>query len=591
MAAYVDSVQDLLVRLDQTLTRPELVALLKGDTQLEALRRLKDRVHRDLLPRLQLGDATAPALLVGIAGPNNVGKSSLFNALAGAQLSPARAEGGLTKQCLAACHPALLDEKLRGWLSQRYEVVEIEKGAHAPVDQPGPSGRLYLVTSEAMPKGLLVLDTPDFDSLYEGNRLNAEALLVTVDLILFVVSKQTYQNAALVQFLADAVGRGRPWAVLYNEATKLDVAQGHLEKLASDVGHAPVARFFAVHQPHVEEGQALLATEPMKPDTVTLTALLSDRGRVNDLKVRALKASLMDARREAAVLEKGVKEGVAEPARLAARIRNDLRALSSKAALKSVPADVLITAFRDELDARSTAHRWVRRPFRGLATALTFVGTQVKKAFTSEAPPERPTHQRTEDALKDGLRHLAEALTPEVAAWRGDGRTAALLKEAIGPGLFRKLDERLSIETPELQQQDRRALYDYSRSLISKELPGDGREEVMQALTTLVYSVPAGAAAAVTVATGGMGHDAIIWAGTLLSTPLLEKFVDLLGSNVRLRVTTKWSDAHGQSLAAALEEKLFRDLLATLDAQVSAATELSAFFETTGAVLSEKVRT
>ncbi|WNZ66118.1 50S ribosome-binding GTPase [Myxococcus sp. MxC21-1] len=63
----------------------------------ELARRLAERLRRDLLPRL--GSADSPLLLVAIAGPNNVGKSTLFNSLVGAALSPARPEGGLTKQC------------------------------------------------------------------------------------------------------------------------------------------------------------------------------------------------------------------------------------------------------------------------------------------------------------------------------------------------------------------------------------------------------------------------------------------------------------------------------------------------------------
>jgi hypothetical protein len=95
------------------------------------------------------------------------------------------------------------------------------------------------------------------------------------------------------------------------------------------------------------------------------------------------------------------------------------------------------------------------------------------------------------------------------------------------------------------------------------------REELLQTLTTLVYSVPSGAAAAVTVATGGLGHDAVVWAGTLLSTPLMERFVDLLGAQVRARVTRKWADAHGLTLARALEERFFADVLKHLDGRAS----------------------
>src|SRR5256885_4447447 len=222
--------------------------------------RLTDRLRRDLLPRLA---AEAPILLVAIAGPNNVGKSSLFNALVRSPLSPARAEGGLTKQCLAAAHPSLWQGQLRAFVERRYEVVPLAPGEPPPVDQPGPPGRLYLALLPQVPPGLLLLDTPDFDSVYQRNRQASEALLVTVDLVAFVVSRHTYQNAALVHFLREAVGRGRPYLLIYNEAPRAEVAAEHLPTLAPDAGQAPLARFFAPHQPDVETGAALLATEPL----------------------------------------------------------------------------------------------------------------------------------------------------------------------------------------------------------------------------------------------------------------------------------------------------------------------------------------
>ena len=117
----------------------------------DTARRLLERLRRDLLPRL--GGADAPLLLVAIAGPNNVGKSTLFNALVGTPLSPARPEGGLTKQCLAAAHPGLWDGPLRKVLEDRYEVVQVAPGSIPPVTDPGPPGRLYLVSMPSVPDG------------------------------------------------------------------------------------------------------------------------------------------------------------------------------------------------------------------------------------------------------------------------------------------------------------------------------------------------------------------------------------------------------------------------------------------------------
>ncbi|MBU8898015.1 hypothetical protein DRW03_32405 [Corallococcus sp. H22C18031201] len=538
----------------------------------DVARRLVERLRRDLLPRLGAGDA--PLLLVAIAGPNNVGKSTLFNALAGASLSPARPEGGLTKQCLAASHPETWTGELKDFLTRRYDIIPVASGDVAPVDQPGPAGRLYLVLSDAVPRGLLVMDTPDFDSVYRDNRERAEALLVTVDVLVFVVSRQTYQNAALVDFLRAAVGHGRPYLLVYNEATREEVARGHLEKLAADVGHPPLARYLAPHQPDVEAGLAPLATQPLDGAT-SLAARLGQAEHARELKARALAASLADARLEMDAVATAAERAAREPDRLRQRLRHELQGVGAQAALKAVPADVLIDAFRDELDARSTFHRWVRLPFRGLATALTFVSRKVRESFTGPEPHAALPTQSVDATLRDGLRRLVDAFAPEVAAWRGDEATRARLAEAFGPATLARLDEPLGMEALHAHAADRITLYDFCRQLVGAELQGGMREELLQAFTTLVYSVPSGAAAVVTVATGGIGHDAVVWAGTLLSTPLLERFVDLLGAQVRATVTRKWADAHGATLAREMEQHIFTDLLGHLDDQTEAWTQVS----------------
>lgn len=535
----------------------------EGDA--DTARRLHERLRRDLLPRLGGGDA--PLLLVAIAGPNNVGKSTLFNALVGTPLSPARPEGGLTKQCLAAAHPDAWTGPLKDFLTRRYDIVLVAPGEQAAVDQPGPAGRLYLVLAEAVPRGLVVMDTPDFDSVYRDNRERAEALLVTVDVLVFVVSRQTYQNAALVDFLRTAVGHGHPYLLVYNEASREETARGHLDKLAADVAHPALARYLAPHQPEVEAGEKPLATHPLDGGPA-LSALLGEPEHANALKARALEASLRDARADMERLSAAATRAAREPERLRQRLRHELLSVGRAAALKAVPADVLVEAFRDELDARSAFHRYVRLPFRGLATALTFVSRQVRRSFTGPEPTPPPVTQATDDTLKDGVRRLVEGFSPEVAAWRGDAATREVLARVWGPETLARLEQPLGPELLPPRAEEREGLYGFCRGLVAAELQGGPREELMQTLATLVYSVPSGAAAAVTVATGGLGQDAVIWAGTLLSTPLLERFVDLLGAQLRERVTQRWADTHGAALAQALEKHFFAELLTRLDTQV-----------------------
>ena len=545
-----------------------LEAILPGldSPTAEVARRLGERIRRDLLPRLA---AEAPLLIAAIAGPNNVGKSTLFNALAGRRLSPAHPEGGLTKQCLAAAHPDTASGAGRLALDRRYEVVRVREGEAPPVDAPGPVGRLYLVTDEQLLPGLVLLDTPDMDSVLAANRERTEALLVTVDALVLVVSRHTYQNAALVEFVRQAVQHDRPWLVLYNEAASPELARTHLDKLAADVGQPPLARFFSPHDPAVEAGTAPLVPRPLDGKT-PLGALLAQPATGSELRRRARAASLHDAEEELQRVRAALLARAAEPARLRARIREALLAAGAQAALHAVPVDVLVEAFREELDARSPLHRWVRTPFRGLATVLTQVGRRTRQLFTGARPEEADPTREMDRVLRDGLVRALESLAPELPAWEGDARTRELLARALSNHTLRALASAGLLEA-QASPADREGLRVFCRELVRQELPGGFAEGALQTLATLVYSVPAGAAAAVTVASGGLGHDAAVWAGTLLSAPLMERFVDALGSGVRRNVALAWADQHGRTLARAAEAQLFQPLLQHLDAEVAVA--------------------
>lgn len=539
-------------------------------------RRVRTRLVRDLLPRLS---SEAPLLLVAVAGPNNVGKSTLFNTLVEADLSPARAEGGLTQQCLAAATAETASGAGREALSARYEVVLLPPGARAPVTEPGPPGRLFLASTPTLPPGLVLVDTPDFDSVVRENRLRSEALVVTVDVVVFVVSRHTYQNAALVDVVRQAVGRGRPWVVVYNEAPEPETVRAHLDKLATDVGAPPFARYRSPHDPEVESGRHRLSIEPVDGGP-GLAELLEDPERGAALRARARAAALRDAAAELRELGAQVLALASEPERLRTRLRHGLAEVGARAALRAVPADVLLEAFRDELDARSPVNRWIRRPFRGLAAVLGAMGKKLRASFSPPHPEalEATAAGATDAALRDGVRQLVESLGPELSAWRGDEGTRDALAAALGLPTLSALQAPGPLVEDASLREDRAQLLARCRELVRAQLPGGFEEGAIQALATLVYSVPASAAAAVTVATGGIGHDAVVWVGTLLTTPLMERFVDLLGTGVRSEVVRTWSEQHGGSLGRELEARLFGPLLQRLDGQVTAARSASAAF-------------
>ena len=147
--------------------------------------------------RLGLGVETT---VVALAGPTGAGKSSLFNALAGDELTSVGRRRPTTSTAAAATWgdggAALLD-----WL----EVPRRHRLDGADLD------------------GLVLLDLPDFDSVERGHRLEVDRLVELVDLVVWVVDPQKYADAAWHDgYLRRLSRHGEAMAVVLNQADLLD---------------------------------------------------------------------------------------------------------------------------------------------------------------------------------------------------------------------------------------------------------------------------------------------------------------------------------------------------------------------------------
>lgn len=157
-------------------------------------------------------------LLVAITGGGSVGKSTLFNALAGGKYSGVKAKAGYTRRTLAAIHPSIAKDNARMEL-----LFELFKKNAVPVpigssdEMLAPGDPLY-VESTAIPAKIAVLDTPDFDTgTREGfaNRDAAEEILVASDILVYLFTNQTYNNKANTDFVRKALsGIGRRKVIL-----------------------------------------------------------------------------------------------------------------------------------------------------------------------------------------------------------------------------------------------------------------------------------------------------------------------------------------------------------------------------------------
>jgi energy-coupling factor transporter ATP-binding protein EcfA2 len=150
------------------------------------------------------------ATVVALAGPTGAGKSTLFNLLAGRELSRSGVRRPTTSTTTAAVGAAV-DPGLLDWLDVRSRHA-LDAGA---------------------PEGLALLDLPDFDSVEAAHRAEVDRLVRMVDLLIWVVDPQKYADAALHQgYLRPLAGHAATMLVVLNQ---IDLLGGQAGRAREDL--------------------------------------------------------------------------------------------------------------------------------------------------------------------------------------------------------------------------------------------------------------------------------------------------------------------------------------------------------------------
>ncbi|MFD6280858.1 GTPase [Streptomyces sp. NPDC060209] len=203
----------------------ELVGLsrarLDGDTLAEAGRVLDEASARQRL--------SSRHTVVAIAGATGSGKSTLFNALAGVQISDTGLRRPTTSAPIAC-----------SWTD----------GAAGLLDRLAVPGRLRrrpvlggAATDEAL-QGLVLVDLPDHDSAATGHREQVDRVLALVDAVIWVVDPEKYADAALHErYLRPLAGHAEISFVVLNQIDRLsgeaaDLVLDDLRRLLDEDGMA-----------------------------------------------------------------------------------------------------------------------------------------------------------------------------------------------------------------------------------------------------------------------------------------------------------------------------------------------------------------
>jgi len=142
-------------------------------------------------------------IMATICGGGSSGKSTLFNSIVGNRLSPVGGSAGLNRRVLVSAHGDIL---------HRPEILSalFEPFGHRPARLENQqdltlSGPPLYALNNAVPRNLVLMDTPDFDTGAKGVYINREVTrqaLEASDILIYIFTNANYNNRENTDFIA-----------------------------------------------------------------------------------------------------------------------------------------------------------------------------------------------------------------------------------------------------------------------------------------------------------------------------------------------------------------------------------------------------
>ncbi|NUO34241.1 MAG: ABC transporter [Dermatophilaceae bacterium] len=379
--------------------------------------------------------------VVALAGATGSGKSSLFNALVGADVATIGARRPTTSRPTAGIWGDANASELLDWLGvKERHVVDTSPGA-AGAAASGP-----VPDEVAGPlEGLVLLDLPDFDSRELSHRREAERILELVDVFVWVTDPQKYADARLHdEFVSLMSQHDAVTLAVLNQADRL-TAEG-VKTVGKDLSRLLVAD-------GVTGAQVLVTSTVTGNGVPELKQRLANAVAGHAASRQRLKADVVGA---AVRLRPGVADGEADVGAIA---RDELDASLARAAGVPIVLDAVARDYRREAFAHTgwLFARWTKGfaadPLRRLRLDRTggrppipvdIDGADVRAVLgrSSIPAPSVSTVSAVDVATRAFVRDASDSLpvrwaqTVEDAVDRGEGNlTDALDRAVIGTSL------------------------------------------------------------------------------------------------------------------------------------------------------------
>ena len=419
-----------------------------------ARRELVQQLDDYVLPRLRSLDAP---LLTVVGGSTGAGKSTLVNSVIGEEVTRPGIIRPTTRASVLVHH-----EGDTRWFTDKRVLPELARvaGADAAGDDPGS---VRLVTSDALPAGLALLDAPDIDSVVQANRQLSKQLLSAADLWLFVTTAARYADAVPWDLLREASKRGTSVAIVLNRVPPeaMEQVRVHLAGMLREqnLGKAPI---FTV--PEVDLPGGLIPDKNIERLRGWLTSLASDARARSVVIRRTLSGTLGSLGQRAGALSEAGREQLAAFQRLEQAPR-EAYADALAAVSDGVQDGSLL---RGEVLARWQELIGTGEFLRSIEAGIGRVRDKVSSWFTGREISSEPLG----DALQSGAAALI-ASHGQVAA----STAARAWKQSPGGAPLVEAHPELTKATPGFVEDVERLIRDWQRDILEmvKEEAGGRR--------------------------------------------------------------------------------------------------------------------
>ncbi len=370
-------------------------------------------LDRKILPRL---DADFP-LIAAICGGGSTGKSTLFNTIAGASVSPTGGRAGLNRRVLLALNSdGGARERLRHHLHQAFDATPTLLEHQDQLLEPGPP--LYCL-SEGVPHKLVLLDTPDIDTGAKGayaNRDLAQQSLELADLFIYIFTNATYNNLDNTNFIArmfTSMGT-RPCYLVYRVYTSFsdDDVREHAGVVAANIyGTAGEENVLGIYR--ADEDNAVAADQaPMKvrPVGVQAPSLVTALDHLDTmaLRTRLLGSMVEDTLTQGQQMTASVIQAASDVEVYTDALENAQRQ-SVQLALSHFPTDKVLRRFAQIWLQNDPLHiKLMRRTGSVIQWPMKTILNVIRHTKAAEAPatPEDALEQKVEIDLLNAANRL-----------------------------------------------------------------------------------------------------------------------------------------------------------------------------------------